>query len=166
MSLVGGNTVKSTENGAIGGCWNGGPVLKNATSVINRVHGPVPHGLQNCCRCRWFVSDASYLPVLHSQFNQISYRANQAANIGVELEQQIDSLEDECYFAETQDKLFNQVLLRHGIAPVFLQMDDQVQLIAGNAMFREMAKYEWYSLPSLDRIMGKICRHNHEKACF
>jgi hypothetical protein len=271
LCLVGGNTVKSDEMSSIGGCWNGGPLLKGRAAAQERVHGSVPHGPENCIRCRWFVTDATYLNALHRQFNQISYRASQAANIAVELEQQINILEDERYFAEEQDrpftrytelsviqrrhdkqiveadeyakdlvsifqlisrvlrieqqrikddektkliavgsiedihlplrvletqselwqlsmlcndaeiypdladslrktpaiekrsKLFNQALLRNGFAPIFLQMDDQMQLVAGNAMFREMAKhvYPENELEGYRRLSGLMETENY-----
>ncbi|MDI5891112.1 integrase family protein [Halomonas rhizosphaerae] len=102
LCLVGGNTVRSDELSTLGGCWNGGPVVKDAASVHSRIYAPVPHGLENCIRCRWFITDASYLPALNSQFNQISYKAHQAASLAVEIESELEALKDELFFAEEQ----------------------------------------------------------------
>ncbi|WP_050923025.1 integrase family protein [Vibrio harveyi] len=106
MCLVGGNTVKSDEVSTLGGCWNGGDLIKDATSAANRVYGSVPHGPENCIRCRWFITEARYLPALNAQFNQLSYKAHQAANLSVEIEGELDALKDERFFCEEQGKPF------------------------------------------------------------
>ncbi|PMG46310.1 integrase family protein, partial [Shewanella sp. 10N.286.52.B9] len=85
MCLVGGNTVKSDEVSTLGGCWNGGELINNAKTVSQRIYGSVPHGAENCIRCRWFITEARYLPALNAHFNQLSYKAHQAANLSVEI---------------------------------------------------------------------------------
>ena len=40
----------------------------------------------------WFITDASYLPALNSHFNQISYKAHQAAELATELEGDLEAL--------------------------------------------------------------------------
>ncbi|MEZ9761151.1 integrase family protein [Vibrio breoganii] len=106
MCLVGGNTVKSDEVSTIGGCWNGGELINNAKTVSQRIYGSVPHGSENCIRCRWFITEARYLPALNAHFNQLSYKAHQAANLSVEIEGELEALKDEQFFCEEQGKPF------------------------------------------------------------
>ena len=107
LCLVGGNTVRSDELSTVGGCWNGGPIIKDSAEYSKmRVYAPVPHGPENCPRCRWFITDASYLPALNSHFNQISYKAHQAAKLATELEGDLEALKDELYMAEEQGHPF------------------------------------------------------------
>jgi hypothetical protein len=108
LCLVGGNTVKSDEVSTLGGCWNGGELIKDASSAANRVYGSVSHGPENCIRCRWFITEARYLPALNAQFNQLSYKAHQAANLSVEIEGELEALKDEQFFCEEQGKPFTK----------------------------------------------------------
>lgn len=102
LCLVGGNTVQPDEASTLGGCWNGGELIKDSTVSPHRVYGAVPHGPENCVRCRWFITEARYLPELNALFNQLSFKAHQAANLAVELEAELEELKDEEYFAEEQ----------------------------------------------------------------
>lgn len=106
ICLVGGNTVRSDELSTIGGCWNGGSIIKDFAAAKQRVYGPVPHGPENCVRCRWHITDATYLPALISKFNQISYKAHQAAELAVEIEGQLEVLKDELFIAEEAGEVF------------------------------------------------------------
>ncbi|WP_268982868.1 integrase family protein [Vibrio parahaemolyticus] len=106
VCLVGGNTVKSDEVSTLGGCWNGGALIKDAKTAANRVYASVPHGPENCPRCRWFITEARYLPALNAQFNQLSYKAHQAANLSVEIEGELETLKDEQFFCEEQGTPF------------------------------------------------------------
>ncbi|WP_193085983.1 gamma-mobile-trio integrase GmtZ [Halomonas sp. FME65] len=106
LCLVGGNTVRSDEMATVGGCWNGGPLIRDSVNSDSRVYGPVPHGPENCPRCRWFITDASYLPALNSHFNQVSYKAHQAAELAVEIEGQLEALKDELFIAEEAGDVF------------------------------------------------------------
>ncbi|PMG27769.1 integrase [Shewanella sp. 10N.286.52.C2] len=106
MCLVGGNTVKSDEVSTIGGCWNGGELIRDAKAAQGRVYASVPHGPENCPRCRWFITEAHYLPALNAHFNQLSYKAHQAANLSVEIEGELEALKDEQFFCEEQGKPF------------------------------------------------------------
>ncbi|MCG9560399.1 integrase family protein [Vibrio chagasii] len=106
LCLVGGNTVKSDEVSTLGGCWNGGELIKDAKAAANRIYGSVPHGSENCIRCRWFITEARYLPALNAHFNQLSYKAYQAANLSVEIEGELEALKDEQFFCEEQGKPF------------------------------------------------------------
>lgn len=57
-------------------------------------------------RCRWHVTDATYLTALNSRFNQISYKAHQAASLATELEGELDALKDEHFIAEERGEPF------------------------------------------------------------
>ncbi|MCG9578182.1 integrase family protein [Vibrio tubiashii] len=106
MCLVGGNTVKSDEVSTLGGCWNGGELTRGAKAAANRVYASVPHGPENCIRCRWFITEAYYLKPLNAHFNQLSYKAHQAANLSVEIEGELEALKDKQFFCEEQGKPF------------------------------------------------------------
>lgn len=107
LCLVGGNTVRSDDVSTIGGCWNGG-LVEDSDSPLNRVYTAVPHGPENCIRCRWFITEARYLPVLNAQFNQLSYKAYQAANLVIEIEDELETLKDEQFFCEEEDRPFTR----------------------------------------------------------
>jgi len=108
LCLVGGNTVKSDDVSTLGGCWNGGELIKDAKSAVNRIYGSVPHGPENCIRCRWFITEAYYLKPLNAQFNQLSYKAHQAANLSIEIEGELEALKDEQFFCEEQGAPFTK----------------------------------------------------------
>ncbi|MGE8391855.1 MAG: VPA1269 family protein [Pseudomonas sp.] len=104
LCLVGGNSARSDEMSSVGGCWNGGEII--ARSNNTPVYGPVPHGLENCSRCRWFITDARYLPALVAHLNVLSYRASLVSSIAVEIEQERDELLNRRYFAEQENRPF------------------------------------------------------------
>nr|WP_272166164.1 hypothetical protein [Vibrio diabolicus] len=66
----------------------------------------MPHGPENCIRCRWFITEAYYLKPLNAHFNQLGYKAHQAANLSVEIEGELEALKDEQFFCEEQGKPF------------------------------------------------------------
>lgn len=105
LCLVGGNHVRSDEMSTTGGCWNGGELISKAKGIV---YGPVPHGDENCVRCRWLVTDASYLPSLVAHLNMLSYKASLAASLAVEHEQEKDELLDIRYFAVEKGEPFTQ----------------------------------------------------------
>ena len=106
MCLVGGNNVRSDEMSTLGGCWNGGELIVNKARAIERVYGKVPNGPENCIRCRWFITEAIYLPKLNALFNQLSYKAHEASSLALDLETQLDSLEDERFISEQNNEPF------------------------------------------------------------
>jgi len=106
LCLAGGNTVRSDELSTVAGCWNGGPIIRDSESASVRIYAPVPHGPENCPRCRWFITDATYLPALNSQFNQVSYKAHMAAELSVEIEGKLEALKDELFIAEENGEVF------------------------------------------------------------
>ena len=108
MCLAGGNTVRSNECGTVAGCWNGGILRRNSDIPSNRIYDPVPHGSENCVRCRWFITDACYLPTLNAHLNFMSYKAHEAANLAVKLEDEIEAMDERKYEAECEGKPFTQ----------------------------------------------------------
>jgi hypothetical protein len=106
LCLVGGNSVRSDEIYTVGGCWNGGALIKDGKNPNIRIYGPVPNGPENCPSCRFHITDASYLPALNSRFNQISYKAHQAAELAVEIEGQLEALRDKLFIAEEMGQPF------------------------------------------------------------
>ncbi len=103
LCLVGGNTVKSDEKATVGGCWNGGELFGVRGAPI---YLAVPHGPENCIRCRWFITDARYLDPLRAHFNNLSYKTSLAAKLAVEHEQVRDGLLEDRYFAQEEGKPF------------------------------------------------------------
>ena len=108
LCLVGGNTSRSNESPDVGGCWNGGEQLKKATQTVGNIYNAVPHGFENCIRCRWFITDARYLCALNAHFNNLSYHASLSAKLAVELENKKDELLDERYFCEEDGRAFSK----------------------------------------------------------
>lgn len=104
LCLVGGNTADADHVGTLGGCWNGGDIITAST----RIYGPVPHGAENCIRCRWFITEARYLPALNAHLNQLSYHVHQAANLSVEIEGELEALKDEQFDCEVKGLPFTQ----------------------------------------------------------
>lgn len=114
LCLVGGNSADIENSGKLSGCWNGGDIIKGAKGMKNSVHGAVSHGPENCVRCRWFITDATYLDALRAHFNSLSYRASQASRLAVEIEHQKELLEDERFVAENRGVPFTKVAeLKH-----------------------------------------------------
>jgi len=108
LCLAGGNTARSDELKTVAGCWNGGDLIKDSTNPNGRAYAPVTHGPENCPRCRWFITDARYLPALNSHLNFMSYKAHEAANLSVQIEGDIEALEEEKYVCEAQNKPFTK----------------------------------------------------------
>lgn len=108
LCLAGGNTVRSDECGAIAGCWNGGMLLQDSVNPTQRVYSSVPHGPENCVRCRWFITDARYLPALNAHLNFMSYKSHESANLASQLEREIEEMDDRKYESECIGKPFTQ----------------------------------------------------------
>lgn len=105
LCLVGGNTAQSSEVKTVAGCWNGGEVIHNQKN-IQSINSAVPHGPENCVRCRWFITDARYLPALNAHLNFMSYKAYEAAKLARELDGSIQDLEESKYIAEIKGSTF------------------------------------------------------------
>lgn len=108
LCLAGGNTVLLDECKTVAGCWNGGEVITEPSVSNNGICGPVPHGPENCVRCRWFITDARYLPALNAHLNFMSYKANEAANLATKLEDDLEQMEELKYQAEIDEKPFTK----------------------------------------------------------
>lgn len=103
MCLVGGNTSEINDNGAVGGCYNGGP---NVGSVSIPKYVPVPGGSRNCVRCRWFVTEPHHLPALVAHFNTIAYHFDEARNICLTRENELQNMKKLRAEAEEADQPF------------------------------------------------------------
>lgn len=115
VCLVGGNTSPLVENASVAGCWNGGEKLKRANRNQADLYGPVPHGIENCIRCRWFITDIRYIGSLVAHFNNLSYHSTEAAKISAELEAEQATLLDEKYFCEVNKEPFTKYEHLHNL---------------------------------------------------
>ncbi|MGE8563033.1 MAG: integrase, partial [Acinetobacter bohemicus] len=106
LCLAGGNNVMTDEVKSIAGCWNGGELIQDSKNFSKRLHSAVGHSSENCVRCRWFITDASYLPALNAHLNFMSYKAYNAANLAAKIEADIESFEELKYEAELQNMPF------------------------------------------------------------
>jgi hypothetical protein len=103
LCLAGGNTSEIEDNGAVGGCHNGGP---NIGSASNPKYGPVPGGSRNCVRCRWFVTEPHYLPALVAHFNTLAYHFDEARNACLTRENELQGLKKQKAEAEDAGQPF------------------------------------------------------------
>jgi hypothetical protein len=109
MCLVGGNSSPDDYNGKIGGCLNGGELLRsNTKDVSNNVYAPVPGGAGNCIRCRWFVTEPHFIDALRAHFNNLSYHLAEAAKVSKKHEAQMEALKAKRYQAELADIPFTE----------------------------------------------------------
>lgn len=107
MCLVGGNSSPDEFNGKIGGCLNGGELLRsNSKDASNNVYAPVPGGAGNCVRCRWFVTEPHYIDALRAHFNNLSYHLAEAARVAKQHEAKMEALKAKRYQAELADLPF------------------------------------------------------------
>lgn len=103
LCLAGGNNVMTDEVKSIAGCWNGGELIQDSNNFSKRLHSAVSHSSENCVRCRWFITDASYLPALNAHLNFMSYKAYNAANLAAKIEADIESFEELKYESELKN---------------------------------------------------------------
>ena len=103
LCLVGGNTSEVEGNGAVGGCYNGGPSIGSASLPK---YGPVPGGSRNCVRCRWFVTEPHHLPALAAHFNTLAYHFDEARNACLVREQELQGLKKQRVDAEDAGQPF------------------------------------------------------------
>ncbi len=106
MCLVGGNTSESEDNGSVGGCYNGGPVTAKGRPSVKPKHGPVPGGSRNCVRCRWFVTEPHHLPALAAHFNTLAYHFDEARNVCLAREGELQELKKQKLDAENAGQPF------------------------------------------------------------
>ncbi len=105
LCLVGGNTSEVEGNGAVGGCYNGGPQIGPASL---KKFGPVPGGSRNCVRCRWFITEPHHLPALAAQFNNLAYHFDEARNACLRHEAELQDLKRQKAAAETAGTPFTE----------------------------------------------------------
>jgi hypothetical protein len=109
LCLVGGNTSPDDHNGKIGGCLNGGELLRaNSKDASNNVYAPVPGGPGNCVRCRWFITEPHYIDALRAHFNNISYHLTEQAKVSKGYEEKLEALKAKRYQAELADIPFTE----------------------------------------------------------
>lgn len=106
LCLVGGNTSETEGNPSVGGCYNGGPNLGSASKPK---HGPVPGGSRNCVRCRWFVTEPHYLPALAAHFNTLAYHFDEARNVCLAREEELQGLKKQKLDAEDAGQPFSRL---------------------------------------------------------
>ena len=75
ICLAGGNT---HGDATVPGCHNGGTVIRAATGQNKALHGPVPGGVRNCCRCRWSASGKTHNDALVATLNNRSWHLHKA----------------------------------------------------------------------------------------
>ncbi|KPW16398.1 putative integrase [Pseudomonas cannabina pv. alisalensis] len=97
LCLVGGNTSALEENSAVDGCHNGGV---NIGSPSVPKFTPVPGGIRNCIRCRWFVTEPHHLPALTAHFNTLAYHFDEARNTCLASENELQHLKKQKIDAE------------------------------------------------------------------
>jgi len=118
MCVVGGNTSEVEENKKIGGCHNGGP---NVGTDLQPKYAPVPGGSRNCVQCRWFMTQAQYLPSLVATFNNNAYHFDEARNRCLVAEEQVQAIRKTKYEAEMAGEPFQQM-------PEFLELERVFEL--------------------------------------
>ncbi|WP_447788368.1 gamma-mobile-trio integrase GmtZ [Pseudomonas farris] len=106
LCLVGGNTSEIEGNGSVGGCYNGGQNLGSASAPK---HGPVPGGSRNCVRCRWFVTESHHLPALAAHFNTLAYHFDEARNVCLTRENELQDLKKQKLDEEDAGLLFTRM---------------------------------------------------------
>ena len=88
ICLAGGNA----ENTSLPGCHNGGPEIVGAQREKKALHGPVPGGVRNCCRCRWKCAGKSHVPALAATLNNRSYHLHRASAKAIAAERERNTL--------------------------------------------------------------------------
>ncbi|MBI5921982.1 MAG: hypothetical protein HY847_10110 [Betaproteobacteria bacterium] len=87
ICLAGGNT----DNRALPGCHNGGPVLRKAGD-LRRTYGTAPGGIRNCCRCRWKCAGKHHALGLQATLNNRQYHLHKASERAIEAERERNRL--------------------------------------------------------------------------
>lgn len=106
LCLAGGNTSEVEGNGSVGGCYNGGPMTAKGSASANPRHGPVPGGSRNCVRCRWFATEPHHLPALAAHFNTLAYHFDEARNVCLAREGELQELKKQKLDAENAGQPF------------------------------------------------------------
>jgi len=109
LCLVGGNASELEDNGSVGGCYNGGPMIAKGSSSTNPKYAAVPGGSRNCVRCRWFVTEPHYLPALAAHFNTLSYHFDEARNACLARENELQELKKQKADVEDNGQMFTRM---------------------------------------------------------
>jgi hypothetical protein len=83
-------------------CHQGGPILNNGTSKPH--YTPVPGGVKNCARCRFFITGPAFLGGLVAHFNSVGVALTASAERLRVLEDEIHALEDATFDGHRQDQ--------------------------------------------------------------
>ena len=94
ICLAGGNTSQVGLGDKVRGCHNGGPRFDA------RTHGPVPGGIRNCVRCRWFATMPKFIDALRARMNNISYYLQEVSKESAGLEVTLEALKVQKYESE------------------------------------------------------------------
>lgn len=106
LCLVGGNTSEVEDNGAVGGCYNGGPLSTKGSKSESPKYEAVPGGSRNCVRCRWFVTEPHHLPALAAHFNTLAYHFDEARNACLARENELQDMKKQKADAEQAGQPF------------------------------------------------------------
>ncbi|MBP8018403.1 MAG: integrase [Hylemonella sp.] len=101
ICLAGGNTSQAGLGDKVRGCHNGGP--KTSARVG---HGPVPGGVRNCVRCRWFTTRPEFIDALRARLNNISYYLEEVSKESAGLEVTLEALKVQKYESEVASVSF------------------------------------------------------------
>ncbi|WP_171455136.1 gamma-mobile-trio integrase GmtZ [Serratia marcescens] len=113
LCLVGGNTQESepsiNKGGfKLGGCYNGGPAVN--PEAENRIYRPVPGGIRNCIRCRWFVTEPHYVPALAAHLGNVCYQFDEARDMALRQNAELQDLKRQKVDTENTGAVFSKEL--------------------------------------------------------
>lgn len=103
ICLAGGNTSQIGLGDKVRGCHNGGP------KTDARTHGPVPGGIRNCVRCRWFATRPEFIDALRARLNNISYYLQEVSKESAVLEATLEALKVQKYESEIDGVPFTRM---------------------------------------------------------
>lgn len=106
MCLAGGNTSPVANLKTLGGCFNGGELMRAAKEPGMRVYAAVRGGARNCVACRWLVTEPQHLPRWVAHFNNVSYHLHERAASLRTLEEKRQRLQAMRYEAELAQRPF------------------------------------------------------------
>lgn len=111
LCLAGGNTSESdlavgVGGFKMGGCYNGGLVYgPDGKQQNNR---PVPGGVRNCIRCRWFVTEPHYVPALAAHLGNICYQFDEVRNSAIKQDAVLQDIKKQKADAENAGSVFTR----------------------------------------------------------
>lgn len=105
VCLAGGNTTEVEGNFKVRGCHNGGQEIPGSHGRF----GPVPGGVRNCVRCRWFVTEPHYVPALAAHLGSLLYHMDEARATSVKYEAEWSSIKKLKADSETAGQPFTEM---------------------------------------------------------